>query len=577
MKSLQQFFKEMRAALHIAFQTFSKKHKIIMSALLLLMIIGALGIIAGIHKKITVVLPAPGGTYTEGIIGSPRFINPVLARSEVDRDLVRLVYSGLMRREGSELVLDLAETLDISQDGKVYTFTLKDNLFFHDRRSLDATDVLFTIQKIQDVRTESPLFASWRGVDVTLVDNLTIQFTLSESYAGFLENTTVGILPAHIWQDLSYEQFNFSERNLKAIGSGPYTIKSIKRSKSGTPEAIHLQAFRRFALGRPYISTFIVKLYTQNEDMVRAFDKGEIQALHNISPALYQTLSYDKKHTRYTAPLPRVFGMYVNANRQAIFLDTQIMRAFDIALNREAMIQYVFNGFASSTQNPFPVTMLGHIPYDSQGLTKETRIEQASALLDRAGWRINTETGIRQKDGTPLSFSLATSNVPELVAIAEMMQERMSDIGVTMTLQLFEPGNLEQDIIRPRNYEALLFGQFFQHDSDIYAFWHSSFRNDPGLNIGLFADNEADRALTTALRTVDTEARERAYQTFLRRFNERPTALFLYNPHTVSLLTSNIQGVRFEALSTNADRFNNIHEWFIEEQRIWKFLTRYRN
>src|SRR5690606_32882866 len=123
-----------------------------------------------------------------GLIGSPRFINPLLATSDTDKDLTALIYSGLLRigPDGS-LIPDLAESYEISDDGLTYTFTLKPNLTWHDGRKLTARDIVFTVNLAQNENTRSVKRPIWDGVTVEQSGEKTIIFRLNQPYAPFLE------------------------------------------------------------------------------------------------------------------------------------------------------------------------------------------------------------------------------------------------------------------------------------------------------------------------------------------------------------------------------------------------------
>ncbi|MCX6747780.1 MAG: ABC transporter substrate-binding protein [Candidatus Nomurabacteria bacterium] len=173
---------------------FTKTEWYIFLGLLVILLVSTLGILQNINKSFMVEVPMAGGSINEGIVGTPRFINPVLASSDADKDLVSLVYGGLMRKDkNGNLIPDLAEKVDISKDGLTYTFTLKDEIFFHDNTPVTADDVLFTISKIKDEVLKSPLKANWDGVSVEKIDLKTIKFTLKQPYTSFLENVILGI------------------------------------------------------------------------------------------------------------------------------------------------------------------------------------------------------------------------------------------------------------------------------------------------------------------------------------------------------------------------------------------------
>ena len=178
-----------------------------------------------LNNSLLVAVPAYGGTVSEGVIGSPRFINPILAVSDSDRDLTSLVYSGLLRATSDgDYVPDLAQSYTISPDGLTYTFKLRPNATFHNGMKVTADDVVFTINKANDPALQSPERANWDGVTVAAIDAETVQFTLKAPYAPFVENLTTGILPKQLWQNVSDDEFSFSDLNTNPVGSGPFEV-----------------------------------------------------------------------------------------------------------------------------------------------------------------------------------------------------------------------------------------------------------------------------------------------------------------------------------------------------------------
>jgi peptide/nickel transport system substrate-binding protein len=207
------------------FSTFSKREWLIFSVLLITFFISTLCILENINKSLMVKVPFHGGSISEGIIGTPRFINPLLANSAADQDMVSLIYSGLMRKNGDgTLFPDLAEKYNMSKDGLTYTFVLKKKIYFQNGEPVTADDVIFTINKAKDSVIKSLHKVDWDGVTVTKIDDRTIQFTLKKSYSSFLENATLGIMPQSVWKDSPVE---LNEANINPVGSGPYIIKNV--------------------------------------------------------------------------------------------------------------------------------------------------------------------------------------------------------------------------------------------------------------------------------------------------------------------------------------------------------------
>jgi peptide/nickel transport system substrate-binding protein len=536
----------------------------------LLLIVGSLGSLIFVSHATTIQVPSRGGSFTEGVVGTPRFINPVLATSGPDKDLVEVVYAGLMTYDGENYIPELARDYTISEDGLTYTFTLKDDLVFHDNKPLTTADIDFTIQLIQNGATKSPLRSQWLDVTTQIIDEKTIQFNLSQAYAGFLAVTTVGIIPRHIFSDITPDHLSFSEYNINAIGSGPFKIKDVAKDSIGIPKEITLIKNNRYALGRPHLKKITMTFFANIEEAHKELDKKNIDGVYNMSPnnmTDFDTRAFSIHHSS----LPHVFALFFNQNRQNIFLDTDVREAIDSVIPREAIIKRIFNGYGHALCGPIPPSMIGSIacPDEYQKLTAEQKIVRASNILKDAGWKRNSE-GILQKEGQVLEFTIALPNNPELKETAAMIETTLSDLGINIEQQVFEPGNFDQDVIRPRAYEALLFGQIYEHDTDSFAFWHSSGQNDPGFNIGIYANTTTDALLEKAVAEDNVTERTEIYRDLGTTFKNNTPAIFLYTPDALYVTRSHTQGISIQGLITPNHRFSMIHTWYRNTQRIWK-------
>ena len=215
--------------------------RVVFYVLAALVAIASLASLYTLEQSLLVQIPAYGGTLTEGEIGSPRFINPLLAISDADSDLSALTYAGLMGISGNgTLVPVLAESYTVSPDSKTYTFTLRSDAKFSDGTPVTANDVVFTVQKAQDSSLKSPQYADWSGVQVAALDPRTVQFTLAKPYAPFLGLTTLGILPSHLWANVSDEEFPFSTLETNPVGAGPFKVESVSRDASGLIQSVSI-------------------------------------------------------------------------------------------------------------------------------------------------------------------------------------------------------------------------------------------------------------------------------------------------------------------------------------------------
>jgi peptide/nickel transport system substrate-binding protein len=563
-----------------AVASLTKKEQLVFLFFVLLLVVSVFGLLWKVNQSFIVKVPAKGGSLTEGVIGTPRFINPLFAISDADRDVTALVYSGLMRAtDGGTLIPDIAKSYSVSEDGLKYTFILKSNALWQDGEPITADDVVFTVQKAQDSTLRSTKRASWDGITVEKINNKEVEFTLQRPYAPFLENTTMGILPKHIWKDIDTEQFNVpSKYNIKPIGSGPYKIAGIKKDKDGIPKYYDFIPFKKYALGEPYISKIRIRFYSNIDILLKEFNNGQIESMHSISPQSAKQLTSEGNFVKDT-PLPRVFGVFFNQNQAKIFTDKTVRKALNSAVDKKDIINKILYGYATAIDSPIPPGALGYDGpiNDDEFATPNERIAYSRGLLEEAGWKFDEDKNVMvketKKETSELAFSISTSDVPELKEVAEMLKEQWEKIGARVDVKIFEIGSLNQNVIRPRKYDALLFGEIVGRGSDLFAFWHSSQRLDPGLNIAMYANITADKLLEDARGIENIDKRIKKYKEFQNEVRSDVPAIFLYSPDFIYVLPKKIKGVELENVTTPSERFLNIANWYIETDNVWKIFV----
>lgn len=546
------------------------------------LIIGVLGGIVFLSNRYAAQVPLFGGTYREGIVGVPRFINPVLANSDADRDLTSLVYSGLVRKGlDGEILADLAESWTISPDGKTYTFILKPNVSFHNGTKVLPQDVIFTVEKIQDPTIKSPLRVAWDGVSVSSGDDRTVVFSLQKPYAGFMQQLTLGIIPRSLWSEIPVDGWQTSTLNTEPVGSGPYELKKVHRGKSGIPETLTLRAFRKFSLGKPHIKYVVVETFSNKNDAYEALASDRLDELAMVdADDVDQTSS--RSSTVMTQSLPRVFGLFFNPTKSSLFSDPSVMRALALATDKRSLIDEIFQGYGTPLNGPLPESV------DTSTQDLSTRQELAKAILDKAGWKVNPVTGIREKvtstssgsgkkktvqtSKRALSFTLSTANTDDLQRSAQLIAEQYREIGIGVTVKIFEIGTLNETSIRGRDFEALLFGQAIKHDTDIFAFWHSSQRTAPGLNITGYANKQVDSLLESAVKETDHAKRFAIYQRITDQLAKDAPAIFLYTPDAITVMNRRVHNPVMPPIATPSDRFSLIYQWYLYTDRVWNIF-----
>jgi peptide/nickel transport system substrate-binding protein len=568
---------------------FSATEKVIFGILSVVLVVTALGMLIRVNDSFSVAIPAHGGTLTEGVIGLPRLINPIIAISDVDRDLSTLIFAGLLRSENGKLVPDIAQSYTVSDDGLTYTFKIRDDVRFHDGEQLTTDDVEFTIAKIQDPSIQSPRRVDWKDTQVKKIDATTIQFTLKQPYAPFINNFTVGIIPKHLWKDVDAAKFILSENNIEPIGAGPYKLSSINPDAKSVPTAYNLSAFNTYPQGGAYISNIVIKFYPNEKDAADALHNGSINSLASVSPKEAAVIASSTTNTTVlSTPLPRIFAVFLNQSN-TLFANKEIRFALAHSVDKDTLVHNVLNGYGVAIDSPVPSGSLALSTANTESdeiFDATSTIQHIRDTLEKAGWKLGSD-GVYTRDAikdkknkkitTPaqtFEFAIATADSPDLKQTAEFVKSAWAKIGARVTINVFESGDLTQEIIRNRKYDALLFGEIIGKDLDLYAFWHSSQRNSPGLNLSMYANSKVDKLLEDARKSSNEDTRLAKYADATSIIQDDLPAVFLYSPNFIYITPKQLQGNSLDHITAAWDRWNTVAKWYINTENVWKIFAK---
>ena len=521
--------------------------------------------------KNTIVVPNYGGSFREGIIDSPQYLNPILSPvNDADRDVTRLIFSGLIKYDSQgKLVPDLAEKYAIGDNGKIYDFFLRKDIKWHDGQAFNADDVVFTIKTIQNSDSRSPLRANWKGVTVEKIDDFTVRFKLESPYAPFLANTTTGIIAKHIWEKILPEKFILAQENLSPIGTGLYKLKKIKKDKEGFINYIELQAFGDYGYDRrPFIEKIEFYFYPDEESLIKAYNRNIVDNLSLLSVQNQELLKRTKsKSYLYELNLPRYFAVFFNQTKSKALADKTVRLALNYATNKNELIEKTLNGEGAPVESPIPMGVWGH--------SDKTKIynfdtEYAKTILEQAGWKDTDNDGIREKKEDKLEFDLITTELKQLQQTANILQEQWSKIGAKVNVKIMNIGEIQQEYIRPREYQALLFGEVLGLDPDPYSFWHSSQKKDPGLNLALYDNKKVDEFLKDARQNLIQDVRLKDYEQFQQLVVDDAPVVFLYSPYHLYYAAKKVKGIEVKNVVLPSERFSDIERWYIKTQRVKK-------
>ncbi len=524
-------------------------------------VLGIFFLSIGALQEITMPVPSSGGNLVEGVVGYPQLINPLYALSnDVDQDLTALVFSGLLRFDPDQatFIPDLASSFSISEDGKVYTLTLRADAKWHDHEPVTLQDVLFTFQAIQDPAFGSPLFDAFSKVTLAAIDDQTFTFTLTEPYAAFPSLLTTGILPSHLWADIAPSNAKLAPLNIKPIGSGPYTFGKLSKDSRGSLRSVTLYSNQESYHQVPYMKEITVKFFPDIFSLTEAVKNKYVTSAAGLDITTAKILAQND-FTLQTPSLTQYVGAFFNTKRD-VLAQAEVRKALALALDRSSIT-------AHATQNMAQAITFGLPGFSSSPLTGADPV-QAATLLDEAGWKLN-EQGVRAKNTTTLSLTILSSHIPEYELLTEKMKETWSALGISVQVSTVDDATL-LSLIKERNFDVLLTAERYGAIADPYPFWHSSQTSGSGLNITQFSSKVIDEAVTALRSSSNPETRTQAYTALTQEILAQTPAIFFYQSPFALLLPPRLTTSPLHSLSTPADRFAPIEAWYLKTKRILK-------
>ncbi|MEO6457341.1 MAG: peptide ABC transporter substrate-binding protein [Chloroflexia bacterium] len=526
-----------------------------------------------------------GDTYVEAITGPPRFVNPLLALSDTDRDLTHLVFSGLTRIDPKgNLVPDLASGWEVSQDSRVYTFTLKPDAQWHDGAPLTADDMLFTfgLLRVTDFPGDPALAIPWSAVQPKAPTQQIVTFELPTPNASFIQFTTLGILPRHLWGSVKPDEMRRSELNLSPVGSGPWRYVRSREAQAPEDSAVTLPDKPAPALMPPGegvllqpfpvgshtspISRLWFRLYPSFGAALTGFRLGEVHGLGHIPNDRLEEVR-DTPGVSLLQSVPARYSMLLMNTRSPLFDRVETRQAFALAIDRQAIATQALDGRARPAVSPL---LLGSWAFDSNASLSSHSYNptEARRLLDTAGWKSGAD-GVRVREGVTLTVVLsANADVPANVEVALQLEGYLRAIGVDVKPAYVSREALLRDYLGPRAFHvALATWEAQGADPDVYRYWHSSqISIEGGLNFSGWANPQADAALEATRLSSDKAERKRHYLEFQKAFLQDVPAVILTSPLYTYAIRQPATGVSLPPVEIldPSQRFDTLFGWSLQ-------------
>lgn len=519
-----------------------------------------------------VLTPSSGGIFREGIVGGFSNANPIYAQNEVDASVSKLVFSGLFKYdESGKLVPDLAEKYELDSSETSYTVTLKNDLKWHDGKPLTAKDVVFTYNTIQNSEVKSYLYSSWQGVNIKASGDMKVIFKLSNALSAFPHSLTNGIIPEHILSKISPSQLRSSKfNNLTPVGCGPFKFQSINLESDNNEvnSIIVLVPFKDYHEGLPKLERFIVRAYQNESSLVDAFNKKDIDSINGLK-TLPGDFGANSSAAEYRISLSSEVMVFFK-NTEPILNSKDIRKALVLGINKTEALQTLKYPVLPITE---PL-LSDHVGFDKALAQETNKKDEANQILETLGWKRDTKTGIRSKDGQPLKFRLFSSGSAEFSGLTSSLQKQWRELGVQVDVVLETSADLQTNV-NNHEYDALLYGISVGSDPDVYAYWHSTqadIRSATRLNLSEYKSAVADKALEAGRTRSDTSNRAAKYKPFLQAWHDDYPALALYQQQFLYITSNNFSGLNSTLMHASTDRYTNVVNWTIKKsnQKITK-------
>ena len=491
----------------------------------------------GIPRQRSAGIPATGDTLVTGSIGEASTLIPLLASDAASHSIAGYIYNGLVKYDKElNLVGDLARSWEVSPDGLVITFHLRQGVKWQDGHEFTGRDVLYTYGVTIDPKTPTSYAEDFKQVKkVECPDPYTVRVTYDHPFAPALASWGSSILPAHLLEGKDITRTDLARR---PVGTGPYRLKEWVAGQQ-----ITLESFDGYFEGRPYLDRVVDRLIPDSSTMYLELKAGGIDMM-NLTPVQYQRqtvgASFLEHFNKYRYPASSYVYMGYNL-RNPLFSDLRVRRALTHAINKEELIQGVLLGMGQTAKGPYKP---GTWAWNPHIIDPAYDPAEARRLLAQAGWRDTDGDGILDKGGKPFQFTVLTNQGnAERLKSAQIIQQRLRSVGIDMKIRVIEWASFITHFIDTRNFEAVILGWTLGQDPDIFDVWHSSKSGKKELNFIGYKNEEVDRLIVAGRGTFDQKERQRCYWRIQELLAKDQPYTFLYVPDALPVVSARIRGI----------------------------------
>jgi peptide/nickel transport system substrate-binding protein len=506
----------------------------------------------------------PGGTAAVGVASRPTTVLPPLATSALDGELGAVLYLGLNYAEWGEGSLDypeghpLALARDWTVDGSELTYHMDPSRRWSDGTPIGSRDVVFTYGLLRRLDHMPMSIAAARLDSVVARDDTTVVFHFEGEYPGMLYDTGVGVLPEHVFGNLSEDELVAAARSSSKgkgslVVSGPFTVAAW-----GPGDRIELVRNPKSSV-RSRLDRLVFRTIPDPVTRLAALRAGELD--------LVQVESYRQATRLEEATDARVLRVpqrgydYISWNPVAhpALADRSVRQALSLAIDRDLILAALdMTEFAEKAYGPYG-SIFGDL---APSPPPDGDFDRAAArrLLTRAGWVDGEGNGVRDRDGLDLAFELEVPAENERrMDAALLIQAQLAEVGVRLEIKPQEFNSLFTRA-RARDYEAVFLGWQVGLDPDISFFWADP---ESPVNVASYDGPEARNHFEAALAAATAPQAAPHWREAARIIAADYPYAFLWHFDFVWLASARLANVRMDPVGF----LRNPHEWTVHEER----------
>ena len=503
--------------------------------------------------------PAYGDTFIQASIGDIGGLIPSLTSDQSSHEVGGMIYDGLVKLDKDlNFAPAMAESWTYSKDCLDLTFKLRHDVKWHDGRPFTADDVVFTYQAMVNPKTPAPFKEGFLLVQsVEAPDPYTVHVRYDKPYARAVETWGTYILPKHRLQSFADAgTMRESPQNSQPVGTGPYRFQEWKPG-----EKVVLLANPDYYEGRPYLSRVVYRVIPSQATIFLELKARGVDYVSTLTGIQYarqtEYPAFRKAYHKFRYPASDYTFLGFNL-KDPRFADPRVRQAFTHAINKQELIDGVRLGLAREATGPIRP---GTWAYTDKVKRFDFDPAKARELLAQAGWKDRDGDGVvEDKDGKPFTVTIRTNQGnDERKKIAEIIQQRLKEIGIHADIQLIEWAAFIKEFVKPRRFEVVVLGLGTGIDPDQFVVWHSSQRGPDQMNRTGYANPEVDALLEAGRSSCVQSERVRYYYRLQEILAEDLPMIFLYYRDALPVVAARIHGVS----PAPAGILYNFDEWYV--------------